>query len=729
MKMLINRSYLLVKYAFIFLAYLIISSSQVFGQEWSQITAVSDSTFNSVYFTDRNMGWAVGNNGAIIHTSDGGDTWTNQNSRTSEHLNSVYFFDEFTGWIAGNNNLVLFTENGGEQWVERRPSSVSDQDIKDILFADWKRGWAVGGPGGHIYYTDNSGLTWQRQTSVSADGTVNSIYTHNHETFYAIFGNQITFADGQGNWEEIQFLTESDFFTAEDLFFIDEENGWVVGNDQSGGKFFKTEDGGNQWEEIKFISDGEFRSIIFSENEKGFVVGTGGTLLHTSNGGASWEVIESGTEKDLNDITFADPGNGWIVGTDGILLRFLDSEIPDISYYKSHYPSVQLSDDTEAELLLLRGQKYGNAAQAYDDPRMRMPQYGRLLAAIEIVDQYVGNNQNDISTQAEIILNHFWAVEHNEGAELFNEMAEENGDSHQIEKSRYHLQNAIHIQPDSAVSYLSLAFVNHRLNDIPQAISAMESAIDRMEVPEVDHYIFLVELYHSQQQLSDGIELNKEAIEAYPEEYALYETIVDLFLNQGEIEEAVRYLNILIQEFPENPSYYFVRGAQLQYIALNMLEESLRLYEEVWALREELVSEPQPSEERKIEDQITKLLQEVDVLKNEGNGLANQAVSDMEKLAELNLGSLEIYGIIGSLYHNKASILYQMRTLTPDQEEAQQFDSTIADNLDKAREHYERALTQNPDESSYWEALYYIYLDLGMEEQAEQIVRNEYFKN
>lgn len=727
--LLYNRSYLLLECALTLLLSFVLLTTVAFAQEWSQVSADTDSTLNGVYFTDRNMGWAVGNSGTIIHTSDGGDSWTNQNSRTSEQLNSVYFFDEFTGWIAGNNNLVLFTENGGEQWTERRPSSVSGQHIMDISFADWKRGWAAGGPGGHIYYTDNSGLTWQRQASVSPDEIISSLLSLDHETSYAVYGNKIVSDDNQSQWNEIQPLAESDSFLAEDLFFINDSTGWVIGNDNRSGIILQTEDGGNQWTEIERIEHSQFQSIVFADDERGIIVGTEGVILQTNNGGETWEPTGSETDKDLNDITFADPGNGWIIGEEGTLLRFLDSEIPDISYYKSIYPSIQLSNESEAVELLQRAQQYGDAALAQEDPSMRAPHYGRLLASTGQVEQFFVDSENQYASQIPTLLKHYWAIEHNEGAEIFNEWLENEGEPQQIERSKKHLQNAIAIQPDSVHSYVSLSYVNLHLNDNEGAISAMETAINLMDVPDLDHYTALIELYQSEQRLSEALEVNKKAIEEYPEEDSLYELLVNIYLDQGKVEEAVDYLTTLIERDSDSPNYYFIRGAQLQYLALNKLEEALRLYEEVWALREELQTDLAPEDRNEIENRIDSLMQEVNELESDGIEYADQAISDLEKVEELDPESYNVQGIIGSIYHNRASIFYQMRTLTADQNEAQKFDSTITNSLEEAKTHYEQAVTQDPDESTYWEALYYIYLDLGLEDQAEQIVRNEHFEN
>ncbi|MEX2455667.1 MAG: YCF48-related protein [Balneolaceae bacterium] len=704
-----------------------IFSSPAIAQEWTLVESVTDSTLHGVYFVDRNIGWAVGDGGTIIHSSDGGKNWAPQESGTTNQLNNVYFFDEFTGWIAGNDNLVLYTENGGKEWTERRPTSVSGQRITDISFTDWKRGWSAGGPGGHIYYTDNAGLSWDRQASLNPNSTISAIESINHQTAYASVDNQLFFTDNKGEeWEEHSSLSESEFesLIINDIHFVNDTLGWAIGNNENAGVILRSNNSGNRWNEVQNIHS-KGKSIRFIDQETGMLVGDNGIALQTNDGGINWERVGIETEIDLNDIAFSDSGSRWIVGEQGVIYHYVKPEVPDISFYRDHYPSVEIANESEAVELLQRAQLYGDSALAQEDPTMRISRYGRLLASTDQVEHFFGNPENEYSSHIPVLLNHYWAVEHNEGAKIFNEWLEQEGSPQQIEKSKAHLQNAILIQPDSAFSHISLSYVNHKLNDIPVSISSMETAISLMEVPDLKHYTFLIELYQSEERLSEGLELNQKAIEHYPEENTLYELLVNLYLNQGEIEEAVDYLAMLIEWDNDNPNYYFIRGAQLQYMALNKLEEALRLYEEVWALREELQTDPADRDE--IENRIGSLMQEVNELESEGTEYADQAVSDLDNVAELDPESYDVDGIIGSIYHNRASIFYQMRTLTADQNEAQRFDSTMANNLEEAKTHYEQAVTQNPDEPAYWEALYYIYLDLGLEDQAEQIVRNENF--
>jgi len=47
---------------------------------------IVDEEMNAIYFADSNNGWAVGFEGTILHTSDGGVNWVQQTSGTGDDL-------------------------------------------------------------------------------------------------------------------------------------------------------------------------------------------------------------------------------------------------------------------------------------------------------------------------------------------------------------------------------------------------------------------------------------------------------------------------------------------------------------------------------------------------------------------------------------------------------------------------------------------------------------------
>jgi photosystem II stability/assembly factor-like uncharacterized protein len=60
-----------------------------------------------VAFTSTLKGWAVGGNGTILKTVDGGITWTQETSGTSEDLKSISMKSDTRGWICGDGGTIL----------------------------------------------------------------------------------------------------------------------------------------------------------------------------------------------------------------------------------------------------------------------------------------------------------------------------------------------------------------------------------------------------------------------------------------------------------------------------------------------------------------------------------------------------------------------------------------------------------------------------------------------
>ena len=113
----------------------------------------------SVYFKNANSGFAVGSDGNVISTTNGGSNWIWSNEFKDENIKSVDFIDNLTGWICTNGTIRKST-NSGFNWVTK---FVSSNSINSIKFADHNTGCAVGS--NNIFSTTNAGENWSQQAS------------------------------------------------------------------------------------------------------------------------------------------------------------------------------------------------------------------------------------------------------------------------------------------------------------------------------------------------------------------------------------------------------------------------------------------------------------------------------------------------------------------------------------------------------------------------------------
>ncbi len=133
----------------------------------------------AVDFVDASTGWAVGQSGTIIRTSDGGATWTGQVSGTTWDLTGVSFADTQHGWVIGEYEevgrvldyqglrVMLRTVDGGATWKRvRLPGSEWPYLPKQVCFVDRQNGWVLGQSDGMhtLLRTEDGGRTWEHQT-------------------------------------------------------------------------------------------------------------------------------------------------------------------------------------------------------------------------------------------------------------------------------------------------------------------------------------------------------------------------------------------------------------------------------------------------------------------------------------------------------------------------------------------------------------------------------------
>ena len=118
-------------------------------------------------FADDTHGWAVGEEGTILATADGGATWNGQSSGTKLFLGKAKFVSALVGWVAGSNGELLKTADGGATW--RRVSFGRNDFVQTIGATDAESAW-VTTTRGDAFVTSNGGAQW-RQVAGPAAGS------------------------------------------------------------------------------------------------------------------------------------------------------------------------------------------------------------------------------------------------------------------------------------------------------------------------------------------------------------------------------------------------------------------------------------------------------------------------------------------------------------------------------------------------------------------------------
>ncbi len=102
------------------------------GQTWNYLATGGEDNFFGMDVHSENDAWFCGYAGGITHTTDGGQSFTwlrNGNDITipSYRLYDIVFRpDDLSGWAVGGKGLVIHTTDGGNHWAQYEKFTDSD---------------------------------------------------------------------------------------------------------------------------------------------------------------------------------------------------------------------------------------------------------------------------------------------------------------------------------------------------------------------------------------------------------------------------------------------------------------------------------------------------------------------------------------------------------------------------------------------------------------------------
>ena len=337
-----------------FLALLATTVLQAFlpGARASDLRHFEDAALHAVQFVDDREGWAVGDEGAVWHSIDGGKNWERQPTGVRASLRSLHFITPFVGWIAGREELplgagsagvLLYTRDGGERW--HRMTLNAMPGLNHVCFVDGKTGYAVGDgndqfPSGAFVTRDggknwdpvpgrrcpswraaaftgpDSGALvgdWSRLANLLKDG-ITSTNAENlggrniRSVFLGKEKGQRGVAVGQGalilltdngglNWAAAELLLPPEAILSWDLHAVHGAGRHLWAAGRPGSSVLHSRDGGKNWEMQTTGQPLPINGLFFRDERTGWAVGELGTILGTTDGGRTWSVRQQGGKR------------------------------------------------------------------------------------------------------------------------------------------------------------------------------------------------------------------------------------------------------------------------------------------------------------------------------------------------------------------------------------------------------------------------------------------------
>lgn len=292
---------------------------------WNYSRTGINANLSDVVFTstqDGVVGWAVGDNGVLLKTTDSGRSWTSRRRSTSADLFGLAFSASGVhGYACGQNGTLLETQDGGATWT-KKPSGVKS-DLNSIAISELNQSVVAVGAAGVILSWEIGGgriassLAMYRdklwQVHFSRSGNLGCI-AGNH-------GTALVSRDGGRTWATLKLPTRDSLYGT--FVLSDDKSICLVGED---GRVMMSRDRGKKWERPILSGlgtgwDDWLNSCSFSPDRKtGWIVGAQGLAANTRDGGKTWSTYWFDEPFDITNVRHPLGDSVWAVGTNGAAL-------------------------------------------------------------------------------------------------------------------------------------------------------------------------------------------------------------------------------------------------------------------------------------------------------------------------------------------------------------------------------------------------------------------------
>ncbi|GAB1350681.1 hypothetical protein MASR1M107_28960 [Ignavibacteriales bacterium] len=335
----------------------------IFSQSftWTKLPVPTHKTINSISFIDSLYGFAAGDTGLVMKTTDGGTSWEVQTLPRNKDISDITFVSRTTGYAvaldfesAPFGTLFYKTTNGGDSWVESRYRG-DEVYFVSLHFLDSLRGW-TSGLEGKIAFTTNGGDEWIPALNDTSEFTNFPVlgFSFYTDTLAFAFGGHIDIAgvvwkttNSGGYWKSHGVGPEP----IRGLIVFDSLNLIGIGGDfEYGTAVVKSTDGGETWDYRSLDVFGVPYGLSFrTENEAWVPLGFAQKLLYTPDKGTLWVEYSAPDSGILYDIQFTDSLTGYTAGRNGYFAKYSkilvgmddDAAVPIMNAYQlgANYPN------------------------------------------------------------------------------------------------------------------------------------------------------------------------------------------------------------------------------------------------------------------------------------------------------------------------------------------------------------------------------------------------------
>lgn len=278
------------------------------GLQWTQASVPLSSDLTAVFFPSAKQGWAVGNDGVVLHSADAGATWRKQlDGRQIGALMVKYYSALATAEPANEQWPLLVGE--GQRLIEQG----ADKPFLDVWFANDKLGYVVG-VFNLILRTEDGGQSWapfQDRTDNPQGFHLNAIASTGDGLYIA--GEQgllLKWNAAQQRFNALQTPYQGSYFG------VIGKPGEVLAYGL-GGNVFRSTDGGEHWNSLPSGLHVSITAGIINAQGQYQLFTQAGPVLISQEGGTRLQLLAQQEPSPVSGVSQSVDGSLVVVGNRG----------------------------------------------------------------------------------------------------------------------------------------------------------------------------------------------------------------------------------------------------------------------------------------------------------------------------------------------------------------------------------------------------------------------------
>lgn len=315
------------------------------AQVWLPLNPPVSIELKCGFFMDDDHIVAVGQDGTIVHSDNGGLIWLGEQDKARGWLATAAYKQGGSFVIAGGTDgLLMSSSDYGVSW-KHIPTGMPDSSfIFGSQVVDEQTFYLAGATpeSGVVMKTTDAGATWTT-TAIDSMYFLERVIFRNDQLGYTCGttrsggGKIYKTTDGGASWKPI-YESQEGFVTSIQCPTDQHIYGTMTMFDASGGMLLRSTNGGITWGEERVVGH-DMTSTFFIDADRGYACGSG-VIRYTANGGIQWNDAGYTGFQTINYV-HATGDRVLAVGTNGVLLESLipSSVTEPASVAASVYPN------------------------------------------------------------------------------------------------------------------------------------------------------------------------------------------------------------------------------------------------------------------------------------------------------------------------------------------------------------------------------------------------------